>query len=153
MMTSEITNYKALSFETEYAKEPIVLEDEDTSNPVLRQVLSDLFSCQEEYGSDHSKVAEAWNALGLIRIHMQHDAAAAKECHEQALRIYRVNIQTSDIAVTLNDLGYCFEQLSQPEMAMKNYQEALLLLKELDLPDNNPRFLSVNRAVSRLSRG
>jgi tetratricopeptide (TPR) repeat protein len=57
--------------------------------PVLQRVVSELQWAQKEHGFHHPKVAEAWSALGLVKIHMQRDPAQALMCHEHALRIFR----------------------------------------------------------------
>jgi tetratricopeptide (TPR) repeat protein len=57
--------------------------------PVLQRVVSELQWAQKEHGFHHPKVAEAWSALGLVKIHMQRDPTQALMCHEHALRIFR----------------------------------------------------------------
>ena len=134
-------------------KPTIDICDEQTSNHVLKQVLHDLRRAQMQFGTHHQKSAEAWNALGLIRVHMQRDAEAARKCHEYALTILREEQMPKEIATTLNDLGYCCEQLSLPEAALKNYTESLTILEELEnLPESHPQLLSTRRAVSRMLR-
>jgi tetratricopeptide (TPR) repeat protein len=153
IMDPLLPHYKTMTFDVDYVKEPIIKEEEDTSNPVLCRVLADLRASQLEYGYNHSKVADAWNALGLIRVHMQRDAKAAKKCHEHALRIYKDNLQLTETAIALSDLGYCCEQLpGQQERASKLYLEALQILRELNLSDSHPCMISTRRAVSRLRR-
>jgi tetratricopeptide (TPR) repeat protein len=155
MIMDSITHYKAATYDVELGKQPMIplQEEEDMSNPVLRQVLSDLRDCQCEYGCQHGKVADAWNALGLIRLHMQRDAEAARQCHEHALRIYKENLQLTEAAITLNDLGYCYEQLNQQESALKLYREAWkILVNEKQLSDFHPCVISIQRAVSRIGR-
>jgi tetratricopeptide (TPR) repeat protein len=153
MIIDSITHYKPATFDVEL-EEPMILrqEEEDMSNPVLQQVLSDLRDCQSEYGYRHGKVADAWNALGLIRVHMQRDAEAARQCHEHALRIYKENLQLTETAITLNDLGYCYEQLNQQDSALKLYREALQILTDGQLSDYHPCVISIHRAVSRIRR-
>jgi tetratricopeptide (TPR) repeat protein len=154
IMDDSITHYKGATFDVEVGKQPMNLlqEEEDMSNPVLRRVLSDLKHCQSEYGYRHGKVADAWSALGLIRVHMQRDAEAARQCHEHALRIYKENLQLTEAAITLNDLGYCYEQLSQQDSALKLYLEALQILTDSELSDYHPCVMSIQRAVSRIRR-
>jgi tetratricopeptide (TPR) repeat protein len=122
------------------------------NNPVLKEILEDLEDCQKVYGNVHPKVADAWNALGLIRVHMERNADEARKCHEYALAIYKEMNLAKEIAITLNDLGYCFERLDQREMALQSYQEALQLLDPESLSDNDPRVISTRRAVSRILR-
>mmetsp|Transcript_24585 Transcript_24585/g.67859 ORF Transcript_24585/g.67859 Transcript_24585/m.67859 type:complete len:169 (-) Transcript_24585:1535-2041(-) len=140
-------------------QKPVLLEqptiethDEESSNPVLKQVLHDLRDAQLRFGSSHQKCADAWNALGLIRVHMQCDAEAARRCHEYALKIFRQQQLAKETATTLNDLGYCFERLNLPEIALNNYQECLRILESENFPENHPQLLSTRRAVSRMQR-
>mmetsp|Transcript_3995 Transcript_3995/g.9520 ORF Transcript_3995/g.9520 Transcript_3995/m.9520 type:complete len:166 (-) Transcript_3995:74-571(-) len=133
-------------------KPTIDITDEESSNPVLKQVLSDLRRAQMQFGIHHQKCADAWNALGLIRVHMQRDAKAAKSCHEFALTIFREKEMPEETATTLNDLGYCCERLDLPEAALKHYEEALELLEKQNLPETHPQVMSTRRAVSRMTR-
>jgi tetratricopeptide (TPR) repeat protein len=144
--------YNPATIDVEVCKSPLLPGDEDTQNPVLRGILLDLERSQQEFGYTHEKVAEAWNALGLIRVHMQRDAKKAKQCHDNALRIFQDNFMPTETAITLNDLGYCYEQLSQQDRALKVYREALRIMKELNIAENHPRMLSTQRAVCRLQR-
>eukprot|EP00536_Pseudo-nitzschia_multiseries_P011618 jgi/Psemu1/206372/e_gw1.406.38.1 len=130
----------------------IDLHDEESSNPVLKQVLHDLRDAQLRFGSAHQKCADAWNALGLIRVHMQRDAEAARKCHEYALEIFRQRQLAKETATTLNDLGYCFERLNLPEIALKKYQECLLILQSENFSECHPQLLSTKRALSRMQR-
>lgn len=130
----------------------IDITDEKTSNPVLKQVLHDLRRAQMQFGTHHEKSAEAWNALGLVRIHMQRDAEAAKKCHEFALAIFREQEMAEETATTLNDLGICCERLDLPEAALKQYEESLLILENQNFPETHPQMLSTRRAVSRMTR-
>ncbi len=121
-------------------------------NPVLHRVIVDLRTALHEFGNNHNSVAEAWNALGLVRVHMQRDAEAARICHEEALRIYIKNQEDIETAVTLNDLGYCHEQLGEQEKALKLYEEALSLLAKVNVDESHPRMISTRRAVHRIRR-
>lgn len=56
---------------------------------VLEEVLRDLSQQISELGPNHLSVAETWNTLGLIRLHMQRDVRAALQCHQRALQIYQ----------------------------------------------------------------
>lgn len=123
------------------------------TNPVLRRVLSDLRVTQKEYGHNHGKVAEAWNALGLVRIHMQRNAQQALQCHERALNIFKDNNMVTEIAITMNDVAHCYEQLQQPQLAYDTYAEALLLMKQQGLSEYHPIRMATSRALSRLTRG
>ena len=135
-------------------------EDSDSSDDaerplVLKQVLADLLRLSEELGTTHVKVAEVWNSLGLIRLHMQHNVQAAVKCHEEALCIYRLNkdASTLDIAVTLNDLGRCYERLDQQSKALRTYEEAAeMVRKDASIRKTHSVVESVHRAVARLRR-
>ena len=122
---------------------------------VLKQVLADLLRLTEELGPIHVKVAETWNSLGLIRLHMQHNAQAAIKCHREALSIYQANADSStlDIAVTLNDLGRCYERLNDPDKALQTYERAAEMLRgDSSIRKAHSVVESVNRAVARLRR-
>lgn len=142
------------SLTLEYVNGPLIdVKEEKTDNPVLRRVLADLRLTQEEFGRSHAKVAEAWSALGLVRVHMQHDAEQALICHEHALRIYRDNNQTTEYAITMNDVAHCYEQLQHQDRAYETYREALGLMKQEGLSEYHPMRISTSRALSRLRRG
>ena len=136
----------------ELEKPMIDVSDEETSNPVLKKVVHDLRRAQMQFGYHHEKCAEAWNALGLIRIHMQRNAEAARKCHEYALAIFRDHDMAQETATTLNDLGYCYERLDLPGTALEKYEESLDILQDEDLPENHPQVLSTKRALSRMTR-
>lgn len=117
---------------------------------VLRQVLADM-QRHRLAGASH-KVAEAHNALGLIRLHMECNPEAAKECHEQALRIFRELEEKKLVAITLHDLGYCLERLGERELALQQYQEAIECLQEEQLTKTHPRMIATTRAMNRVLR-
>ena len=135
-------------------------EDSDSSDDgqqrplVLKSVLSDLIRLTEELGPTHVKVAEIWNSLGLIRLHMQHNVHAAVKCHQEALSIYQRNASTTlDIAVTLNDLGRCYERLDEPVRALETYEKAAeMIRKDASVRKTHSVVESLNRAVARLRR-
>jgi tetratricopeptide (TPR) repeat protein len=136
---------------------PLIEDGGDTGNPALNKVLSELKSFQIrdfEHCEESADLAEMWNALGLIRLHMQRDAEEARKCHEEALRIYRKMCDEDrvSVAVTLNDLGSCYEQLHQSSRALDYYREALRLLKEQKIDDNHVHMQKTLRSLSRLSR-
>jgi tetratricopeptide (TPR) repeat protein len=58
----------------------------------------------------------------------------------------------TEAAITLNDLGYCYEQLNQQDSALKLYREALQILTDSQLSDYHPCVISIHRAVSRIRR-
>ena len=125
---------------------------ENVPNPVLTKVLEDLEEARLRHGDSHCTVADAWNALGLVRIHMDRNAEAARDCQLKALEIYRSCLQYKESAIALSDLAYCFEQLGEQESALQKYQESLDLLKKSQLSEEHPLVLSTRRAVSRVRR-
>ena len=136
---------------------PQVESSTRTGNPHLDKVLSELKRYREQQERGESSVeddyAEAWNSLGLIRIHMQNNATEAKKCHEQALRIYRTKKTAAvNIATTLIDRGLCYERLAQQDEALTNYQQALQLLKDQSIAEGNILVRTTQRSISRLCR-
>ena len=121
---------------------------------VLRKILNELDSCTREHGPEHSKVADAWNALGLIRLHMQNNAVAAIKCHQQALRIYRLNESelSVQVATALNDLGSCYERVNERGHALEVYEVALTSLSAAEVSDVCQVKATSKRAVARLQR-
>lgn len=133
---------------------PVDVEDANNvnNNPVLNQILHDLNLARKTCGDDDPNVADAWNALGLVRIHMQRDALGAKSCHERALRIFQDQKLQLETAITLLDLGYCFERLERREEAMQKYQQALDILQAEKVSEDHPQVMSTKRAMSRILR-
>jgi tetratricopeptide (TPR) repeat protein len=127
-------------------------EQQQGGNPVYNQVMQDLRKARRTYGDNHSKVAEAWNALGLVRIHMQRDVEGAQCCHQQALRIFQDLQMKKETAITLVDLGYCCERMGQRDNAMQKYQQALEILDAEQHPESHPQVISTKRAISRMLR-
>lgn len=117
---------------------------------VLRQVLADMK--RHRLSGESSKVAETWNSLGLIRLHMQRDASSARECHEEALRIVRNLGDKKLIAITLHDLGYCLERMQEREQALTKYEEAISHLKQACVNKSHPRMIATQRAMDRVLR-
>lgn len=143
---STATNYRPLSVET------LKPQRRDSQQcVVLRQVLADMKRHRLADGSPH-KLAETLNALGLVRLHMQSDASSARECHAEALRIFRDLQDLKSIAITLSDLGYCFERLEQREPALQHYQEAIMTLQQANCEKSHPRMIATQRAVDRIVR-
>jgi tetratricopeptide (TPR) repeat protein len=135
-------------------------ENIDTGNPALNKVLSELRRCDNETNQTQYKnsspnpegAAEAWNALGLIRIHMQHNPEEARKCHLQAQKIYKQNSSQHHgiaMATTLEDLGLCYERLRQHRLALDAYQEALQILRTQQVTDDNIHLIALHRAISR----
>jgi hypothetical protein len=135
---------------------PLIEEEDDTGNPALNRVLSELKSFQKRDFEccENVDLAGTWNALGLIRLYMQRDAEEARKCHEEALRIYRNKCDEDRVAVAviLNDLGNCYEQLHQSSRALDSYNEAMRLLKEQKMSENHICMQATLRSISRLSR-
>jgi tetratricopeptide (TPR) repeat protein len=115
--------------------------------------MEDLCRFTAELGPNHGKVADTWNSLGLIRLHMQHNAPAAIMCHQEALRIYRMN-EASDpqLAVTLGDMGTCYERIGEEERALIFYHEALQLLGVSEVSPSHLVERSIRRSVARIKR-
>jgi tetratricopeptide (TPR) repeat protein len=138
----------ALPAETSTTKPP---EERDSpQSVVLRQVMADM-KRHRLAGASH-KVAETYNSLGLIRLHMECNPEAAKECHEQALRIFRQLGEGKLVAITLHDLGYCLERMGERELALQQYREAIECLQEEHLTKTHPRMIATTRAMNRVLR-
>ena len=120
--------------------------------PYLERVHSDLNYTQIKFGTHHRKSAEAWNALGLARVHMQGDTKEALRCHEHALDIFRYLNMALETAMTLNDVAFCCERLGQHEVALKKYVEALKIFVEEDLKEDHLQVIATRRAISRITR-
>lgn len=104
-------------------------------NPLV-QNLATLIEGEQGTSCNKIQVAEAWNALGLARLHMERNPHAALECHWKALEIiHRKLLQGEEEAVSqqqstsnnnmdmkmatatttlLCDIGLCHERLRQP---------------------------------------
>ena len=121
---------------------------------VLPEALRELQRLTIEHGPWHDSVAEAWNSLGLIRLHMQRDASAALECHQRALEIYDAN-QTAaslQVAIALNDCAMCYERLDDRIAALSLYEQALAAARTAPCAAEKLfLFRSTERAISRLS--
>eukprot|EP00934_Nitzschia_sp_Nitz4_P002148 Nitzschia sp. Nitz4//scaffold63_size106090//81538//82095//NITZ4_004406-RA/size106090-processed-gene-0.133-mRNA-1//1//CDS//3329556023//2148//frame0 len=124
-----------------------------TQNPLLNKALDDLERCQD--GGCKRTIAEAWNALGLVRLHTQRDPQEALRCHDCALQLLESmggNDVNSDLAATLNDLGLCHERLGDKAKAMQLYQRAREVLEGQDFKSSHERLQAVDRAIARVSR-
>ncbi|KAG7338879.1 expressed tetratricopeptide repeat protein [Nitzschia inconspicua] len=126
--------------------------DDHSDNPVYNQIMRDLRQAQKMYGDNDSKVADAWNALGLVKIHMQRDIQGAICCHEHALRIFQEQKLAKETAITLIDLGYCCERMEHRDDALLKYQQALEILEAEKMPENHPQVSSTKRAITRMMR-
>ena len=130
---------------------------EESKNPwALEQVLADIDRLSQELGPTHTKIAETWNSLGLIRLHVQNMVSAAIKCHEEALYIYRSNSDECSLAIaaTLNDLGLCYERIEDQARALSAYEEAERILQSDDSTGSSSRCLlfSVQKAIARIRR-
>ena len=128
----------------------------DSVDPiVLPQALSELDRSVAMHGPNHEKVAEAWNSLGLIRLHMQKNAHEALKCHQKALDIYNLIEAPSvhlHMAITFNDLGMCYERLNDRENALLLYNRALLFAQsDAAVTEKVWLFRATERAIDRLS--
>lgn len=155
------------------------LQEEDVNNPTLIGVLEDLQKAHDDHirtgGESHTKLAEAWNSLGLVRLHTQKDASAALTCHEHALIILQQQHQhqlrqfadrTSNIfqqnqiqrnqtnqALTLQDIGQCLERLNDTSTALERYHDALRMFQvELGYSEDSHKVSSTQRAIDRICR-
>lgn len=128
------------------------LVESSSDNIVLKQVVDDLHRYRRDLGESHLKVAETWNSLGLIQLHMQQNARDAKGYLEEALRIFESCGSRIRVAVTLNDLGYCHERLQETDKAVEAYKRALHLLEAEKSSKSHPGMISTKRSLSRLAR-
>lgn len=153
-----LTSQRALSIQAQHLFSlrdiPTEMENDDEldSNPVLQQVMTDLKVARQAYGDNDCNVAEAYNALGLVKLHMQNNVQAAKLCHEQALAIYQNKQLAKETAITFADLAYCLERLNRHEDALEKYQQALEIFQAEKVSDNHPQVMSTKRAMSRMMR-
>jgi len=145
-----------LETETKYEEVTVSADKESSTraigNPVLCRVLDELDRLKDQYGGDHNSVAEAWNALGLVKVHMQRDTTGAMVCHEEACRIYIRNGEKVETAFTLSDLAYCYEQLGMQSKALSLYQDVLCIISEEKISEFHPKLGSTQRAIARIQR-
>lgn len=139
---------------------PSPYEESDSSDDhphpiMLKRTLDDISTLTNELGPSHLIVAEGWNSLGLIRLHIQHDIHAALKCHRQALSIFLDNQQAStmDTALTWIDLGRCYERLDECACALHAYEEAQrLVLNDTSVRRAHCVVESLNRTIARMHR-
>lgn len=124
----------------------------DKENVVVAKVLADLHRFRLSLGDSHVKTGEAWNSLGLIRMHMQQTPTEAKTCFEEALRIFQKNDDRTSIAITLNDMGNCLERLHQHDAAYDAYNKAQEILQNEKFSESHPRLIATQRSMARLCR-
>lgn len=116
---------------------------------LLKKVVTDLRRFIADYGKSHEKVAEAWNSMGLIRLHLQQNTIEAKRCFEEAIRILE-NGDKAAFAITLSDLGWCHERLKDHEKALLLYRKAKIILEDQECSESHPTSVSINRSLERL---
>lgn len=121
---------------------------------VLPAALDELGRLIAEHGPRHEAVAEAWTAVGLIRLHMQRDALAALKCHQHALEVYKsIYASQTKLAITLNDLGMCYERMGNRKKALDAYRGALeLALAEYPTGVSDSEVSSVPKELRLLFR-
>jgi tetratricopeptide (TPR) repeat protein len=126
-----------------------VLDEGEQSNHLVKAVFAKLQEAHEE-GSPE-KTAEAWNALGLVRLHTRQNPEGALECHEMSLRFCQDDPMSK--AITLNDIGLCYERTMQCQKAIQIYQQALELLNDHMITESNHHCKqSLERTLARLLR-
>ena len=158
MMTRTTTEgFDLDSSSTIEARWELVLAENNSSrqaqgNLVLQRVVHDLKSAKIKFGDNHNSVADAWNALGLVRVHMQRDVKEALVCHQEAYQIFIQNGQKEGIAFTLNDLAYCYELLGNHNKALSLHHEALSIFEETKMSEFHPKVVSTRAAISRIQR-
>jgi tetratricopeptide (TPR) repeat protein len=157
MTTTTKESFELDSSSTIVARCELVFAENDASdralgNPVLQRVLHDLKSAKNTFGDNHNSVADAWNALGLVRVHTQRDVEEAVVCHQEAYRIFIQNGEKEGIAFTLNDLAYCYELLGKHNKALSLHHEALSTFEETNVSEFHPKVVSTHAAISRIQR-
>ncbi|CAJ1954937.1 unnamed protein product [Cylindrotheca closterium] len=145
--SSSIDDATAVTFN---AWELPILEKEEESNHLVQNILDDLQHAQES--GSLCQLCEAWNALGLIRLHTRRNPAGALECHALALRLIACNGDEDCMkkATTLSDMGLCYERLQQTKEAVLAYKQAMDLMKGTS--SSHPQKMSLERTMARLTR-
>lgn len=126
-----------------------VLTEEEKSNHLVKSAMEALDgACKER---SQTKAAEAWNALGLIRLFTWHDPEGALECHKTSLFLHDDPLKQ---AITLNDIGMCYERTRQCKNAMQSYRHALDLLEDQVIESKHLHVCkeSLERTLARLLR-
>lgn len=132
--------------------------DEDPlqpENPLLTTSLDELEESLLDGNSQ--RIAEAWNSLGLVRLHTQHNPEEALRCHENALNLLssldsHSAVHYTHLATTLHDVGLCYERLNNTARALEYYGRAARLLEEQHFDASHERLLAINRAIARVQR-
>jgi tetratricopeptide (TPR) repeat protein len=124
----------------------------ETKKTLLDGILEDLDRCQELLGDTDIKTAHTWTSLGLIRLHLEHDAQGALTCFKESLRIFMNNDDLKSVATTWNDLGLCFERLEMYDKALKSYMKARDIFEAESFSASHPCIVSSQRSIGRLLR-
>jgi tetratricopeptide (TPR) repeat protein len=85
-------------------------------------------------GEHHELIAAVWDTLGYAHYHL-HDHARAVDCYEHALALYRDIGDRYEEAKTLVHLGDAHHAAGESGVARAVWQQALIVLTELDHPD------------------
>lgn len=145
-------------------------EKSPTSNHLLLKALNELDQSLKE--GNQQRMAEAWNSLGLVRLHTELNPREAIRCHENALQLLRSSSSSLssssseveqmvgtdscfplELATTFHDLGFCYERLKDTTHALELYQAAKrILTKEHGILDSYPRLRALERSIERLQR-
>lgn len=152
-------------------------ESRDTRNPLLSKALHELD--QSLIAGDRQRMAQAWNSLGLVRLHTQLKPHEAIRCHRNALQLLLSSSSSPttstteedsssssgacqgacssqhllELATTYKDLGLCYERLNDTNEAMAMYLEAQKILStEKLLVETHPQILALKRAIDRIQR-
>mmetsp|Transcript_42630 Transcript_42630/g.49168 ORF Transcript_42630/g.49168 Transcript_42630/m.49168 type:complete len:83 (+) Transcript_42630:172-420(+) len=81
---------------------------------------------------------------------MQHDPEAARICHEYAGTIFREKRLAIKYATTLNDIGYCYERLNLPSVALQYYEDSLRIFESERI--SGSQVISTKRSILRIQR-
>eukprot|EP00980_Cylindrotheca_fusiformis_P028989 scaffold22689_cov163-Cylindrotheca_fusiformis.AAC.4 len=127
-----------------------VLDKEERSSHLMLSAVADLQDAHKE--GNPSKIAEAWNSLGLIRLHTRKDPKRALECHQMSLVLSSKDPMKK--AIVLNDIGLCYERTNQFEQAFQVYRQALDLLEDHVIESKHLQLCkqSLERTLARLHR-
>eukprot|EP00541_Cyclophora_tenuis_P011908 CAMPEP_0116572366 /NCGR_PEP_ID=MMETSP0397-20121206/18126_1 /TAXON_ID=216820 /ORGANISM="Cyclophora tenuis, Strain ECT3854" /LENGTH=203 /DNA_ID=CAMNT_0004100667 /DNA_START=61 /DNA_END=672 /DNA_ORIENTATION=- len=117
-----------------------------------------------KWGPDHPAVAKVLGTLGLLNQHMTKNTNKAITYHEEAIRILRKSIDANvdggtaletlkeQLAVALTDLALIHEQTADFQHALDEYTEARQILQSINRNKSDPRFMSSDFGVDRISR-
>ena len=125
-------------------------------NPLLESALLEIRQA-EESGTTRQEI-EAWNSLGLIRLHTQRNPQEALKYHMHALNLCSALEQDGDDTImetsnTYGDIGLCYERLGEDKEALRCYEKAYSLLIETNnVSECHPRLIGLKRVLARLGR-